>query len=81
MQKEAQGIPPYGREKKKTQNKRATRNKNTKKEKKKKKGLLPKNKTKLSAAYSSKVVAPMQWSSPRARAGFRILAQSIAPST
>ena len=30
--------------------------------------------------YSSKVVAPMARSSPRARAGFRILAASIAPS-
>ena len=30
--------------------------------------------------YSSKVVAPMQCSSPRARAGFSILPASIAPS-
>ena len=30
--------------------------------------------------YSSRVVAPMLLSSPRARAGFRILAASIAPS-
>ena len=30
--------------------------------------------------YSSKVVAPMQWSSPRARAGLSILPASIAPS-
>src|SRR4030095_11829053 len=30
--------------------------------------------------YSSRVVAPMQRSSPRARAGFNMLAASIAPS-
>ncbi len=30
--------------------------------------------------YSSSVVAPMHWSSPRASGGFRMLAASIAPS-
>ena len=30
--------------------------------------------------YSSMVVAPMTWSSPRDRAGFRIFAASMAPS-
>ncbi len=30
--------------------------------------------------YSSKVVAPTHWNSPRAREGFKILAASIAPS-
>ena len=30
--------------------------------------------------YSSKVVAPIQWSSPRANIGFKRLAASIAPS-
>jgi len=30
--------------------------------------------------YSSSVVAPIHWSSPRANAGFSIFAASIAPS-
>ena len=30
--------------------------------------------------YSSNVVAPMTWKLPRAKAGFKILAASIAPS-